>query len=285
MSTTYNTSNTTVQKDESVIHTCDTCNKIFKTFNSYNKHINQQVCIENLKKTYCKICNKNFETRTDYESHTLSSSHISMINKNSFDNIIDLKLDETYDAQKIKNKNDLDPYLSPDEKMTLSDNTITIYYKNGQEEEQVIKEKKKKTKKDSLAVEINESKNISHDPPARENMSPISNVSSNEDINDLEEEKHNSKLRQKKILIFLKKNEKNEYGDKRFLKLLNKLNLDDYTGLNNELIRDRTINVLAKQKYLQAIKTFVDLLIKKKNEGNDTHNGHKIEDIVIKLTG
>lgn len=273
---------------------CNLCNKIFKTLNSYNKHIKQQLCVKNSEKTYCKLCNETFKTRSDYEQHLLSSSHISKINNIYLTNIIDLnQLNENKPTNKFKAKNKMDPYLNKQDINNLESNKIIINFKNGNKKEEIIKNNNKSSLVINQNVEIDETKN--------ERLSPISFTSSTDSNNDIandsekeisspepeiseEDRIQNGILRRKKIMIFLKENEKSTTSDKKFLKLLNKLNLEDYQGLNNEIIKDKTIDVLAKQKYIQAIKTFINLLIKKKNTGTNKHNGIDIQEIVTKLT-
>jgi len=233
----------------------------------------------------------------------MSGDHMAQINKSSFRNIIDLG-DKKGNKSKenINKQNIIDPYLTAKESLSMvdSDNKFTIVYKDGRTEDKVMRVDKKKEKKE-VTVGIDETKNVEHEPETRsETLSPISNVSSTEDSGEQRYEKdvvsreddeaikrkkeEEGVIRRKKIMILLAKIQDEDKSISKFLKILNKLNLEDYKGLNTEIIKDKNIKVLPKQKYLQAIKDFIGLLIKKKNEGFNAHNGNDIQQIVTNLT-
>ena len=90
--------------------------------------------------------------------------------------------------------------------------------------------------------------------------------------------------RKKKIIDFLIGNANTKESSKNFLKLLNKLSIEDYSGLNNSIIKANDIPVLAKQQYIKTIQTFINLLIKKKTKGESKHNGYDIQDIVTAIS-
>lgn len=291
---------------------CLNCGKLFKTNNAYLNHINTQVCFSSDKKTYCKVCKIKFDSRELYEQHLISAEHLSIINKDTLTSIININnisLKSNKNNKKtinnIHNTNSRDPYLDNQDKNIINTNKLfnklTFVYDNGDVEFKNINttvkfnNQHKTNYTSNTNVSINENDNKVNEYELGR-LSPSSDISLlNHDKYDcgehdeLQEEdkekiKQQSLERQKKILVFLKQNEEREDCDKRFLKLLNKLNIYDYEGLNNYIIKDKTVKVIAKQKYLQAIQSFIKLLIKKKNEGYSNHNNNKIEDIVTYLT-
>lgn len=286
-----------------LLNTCSNCRKAFKTLNSYTRHRKEQKCVDFLVRTYCVLCDTTFDTRNDYEVHMMSGDHMAKINKNSFKNIINLN--ESNDKKTLNNinkQNIVDPYLSAKESLSMidSDNKFTIVYKDGRVEDKVMRVDRKKDKK-NVNVGIDESKNKEYNSEVRTDaLSPISSVSSTEEDDQsryekelvsgkdddevsIKEKEENGVLRRKKIMIVLKNMQNDDKSVIKFLKILNKLNLEDYKGLNNDIIRDKNITVLPKQKYLKAIKDFVGLLIKKKSEGYNAHNGNDIQQIVANL--
>lgn len=286
---------------DTLINVCKNCRKAFKTLNSYTKHVKGQTCVDLLLRTYCVLCDKTYKSRDEYIVHMMSGDHMAQINKSSFKNIIDLGESKQKKSQdNINRQNIVDPYLSTKESLSMvdSDNKFTIVYKDGRTEDKVMRVDKKKDKK-GVNVGIDESKNTEHEPRV-DALSPISNVSSTEDNVEQRYEKEvvsreddeaarkkkeeEGALRRKKIMVLLGKIQNEEKAVSKFLKILNKLNLEDYKGLNTEIIKDKNIKVLPKQKYLQAIKDFIGLLVKKKNEGFNAHNGNDIQQIVTNLT-
>jgi len=287
---------------DGIVNVCNNCKKTFRTLNSYTKHRKEQKCVDFLARTYCVLCKKDFNERKDYEEHMMSAEHVAQINKSSFNDVINLNEKKNKKVlDNINKQNIVDPYLSPAESLSMvdSDNKFTIVYKDGRKEDKVMRVDKKKDKKD-VSVGIDESKNEEY-VSREETLSPISNVSSTEEnlengnyekelaSKDDDEEARRKReeaavVRRKKIMILLGKIQDEDKAVVKFLKILNKLNLEDYKGLNNEIIREKGIKVLPKQKYLKAIKDFIGLLIKRKNEGYNAHNGNDIQQIVTNLT-
>ena len=288
---------------------CVKCKKIFKTHNAHLNHVNTQVCFTSDTKTYCKVCKIKFDSRELYEQHLISAEHVSIINKDTLTSIIDIntislksKKGNNKTINNINNTNSRDPYLDNQDKNIINTNKLfnklTFVYDNGDIEYKNINttikfdNHHKLNHTSNINVSINENENKINEYELGR-CSPSSDISllnndkyDCDDHQEIDEEhiREQSIERQKKILIFLKQNETRDDCDKRFLKLLNKLNLHDYEGLNTFIIKDKTIKIIAKQKYLQAIQSFIKLLIKKKNEGFSNHNDNKIEDIVTYLT-
>ena len=262
-----NTNNT----NKTVKYKCINCNKIFKTENAYNKHVRTQVCISTKDKTYCSTCDKLFDTREQLENHLLSMEHYQCIN-NLSSNIKPLKKDnKLYNLDPVLNNNDI-------EKMNKVDigTNITIIYNN----DNIIKQE--------IIINNESDNNTSTSSIININSNSSGSINSNTEVNTINNQSNvvveSSDDRKKKIIDFLISNANTKEYSKNFLKLLNKLSIEDYNGLNNSIIKCNEIPVLAKQQYIKTIQTFINLLIKKKTKGESTHNGYDIQDIVTAIS-
>ena len=235
---------------------CYNCNKIFKSLISYNNHVRTQSCFNTKDKSYCNTCDKLFKNRDELDDHLLSLEHYNCVNNLSMKPLI--KTNQKYSLDPILNKEDV-------HKMNTIDigSNITFIYNDDNVVKQEIKIK-------------NYNSNSSID-------SNIINIS-NDNTNNIENNKDNDIERKKKIIDFLINNSNSNESSKNFLKLLNKLSIEDYSGLNNAIITNNDIPVLAKQQYVKTIQTFISLLIKKKNKGEKNYNNYNIEDIVTAIT-
>ena len=161
--------------------------------------------------------------------------------------------------------NNIDPLLTQkdklDMKLDMGSFCTIVYNDNSKKKVNVI------TKK----VSINE------------NSNQVIEIENTKELIESRQGNNNNTERQEKILRFLRNNSELENHDTKFLQLLRKLNIEDYNGLNNLIITEKRLPVLAKQNYLKTIKTFINLLIKKKNEGEIMYNNIKIEDIVTNI--
>jgi len=235
---------------------CDNCNRIFKSLTSYSNHVRTQNCFNTKDKSYCNSCDKSFKNRDELDDHLLSLEHYNCINNLSMKPLV--KNNQKYSLDPILNKEDV-------HKMNTIDigSNITFIYNDDNVVKQEIKIK-------------NYNSNSSID-------SNIINMS-NDNSDNKDNNKDNDIERKKKIIDFLINNSNSNESSKNFLKLLNKLSIEDYSGLNNAIITNNDIPVLAKQQYVKTIQTFISLLIKKKNKGEKTHNNYNIEDIVTAIT-
>jgi hypothetical protein len=243
---------------------CKKCRKVFKTENAFNNHVRTQVCISTKYKTYCSTCDKLFESRDELDNHLLSLEHYECINNLS--NIKPIKKDnKLYNLDPILNNNDI-------EQMNTIDigNTFTFIYKN----ESISKHEIKLNSNNICNIESN-----------------ISIISNNNNVNDVNTSNNtvdsitvSNEDRKKKIIDFLISNANTKEASKNFLKLLNKLSIEDYEGLNNAIIKSTEIPVLSKQNYIKTIQTFINLLIKKKTKGESKHNGYDIQEIVTMIS-
>ena len=246
---------------------CKNCRKVFKTENAFNNHVRTQVCISTKYKTYCSTCDKLFESRDELDNHLLSLEHYECINNLS--NIKPIKKDnKLYNLDPILNNNDIQQINTVD-----IGNTFTFIYKN----ESISKHEIKLNNDNICNIEsnisiISNNNNVNNiNNVDTSNNTVDSNIVSNED-------------RKKKIIDFLVSNANTKEASKNFLKLLNKLSIEDYEGLNNAIIKSTEIPVLSKQNYIKTIQTFINLLIKKKTKGESKHNGYDIQDIVTMIS-
>jgi uncharacterized C2H2 Zn-finger protein len=220
---------------------CPECGKVFKNEDKYNEHVRKQLCIKKDKRTYCDICDMVFPTRKAYLKHLISPIHY-----------MNLKKMEVEEFEMPNNdKAEADPYLDNNDRQKMKQSYgdgISICFKNN----------------DLLDITFDE------EPIQEEKEEPEQDTKQGFIVSD----------RQKKILVFLKKMEKLPDNDKKFLQSLSKLNLDDYNGLITAIISEESIEIRAKQKYIQALKVFKQLLEKKLEGGTQEYNSIKIIDII-----
>jgi hypothetical protein len=87
-------------------------------------------------------------------------------------------------------------------------------------------------------------------------------------------------IRHNKILQIVEKFSNDSDCDKKFLQVLNKLDLYDLKGLHIAIINYEPIPILQKQVLIKTIGLFKNLLQKKMDQGYELHNEKKISDIV-----
>ena len=236
---------------------CKNCRKVFRTVNAFNNHKRTQVCYSSKNKTYCSTCDKSFNSRDELDNHLLSMDHYECINN----------LSSTTPIKRNNKLYSLDPILNSKEvdQMNTVDigSNITFIYKNDDISKHEIKIDNTNIINSNIGVVNNSNVNI--------------NANTNENI-------ENNDDRKKKIIDFLINNANTKESSKNFLKLLNKLSIEDYDGLNNAIVKNNDIPVLSKQQYIKTIQTFISLLIKKKTKGESKHNGYDIQDIVTAIS-
>jgi len=246
-----------LEVDDTTENRCKNCRKVFRTVNAFNNHKRTQVCYSSKNKTYCSTCDKSFNSRDELDNHLLSMDHYECINN----------LSSTTPIKRNNKLYSLDPILNSKEidQMNTVDigNNITFFYKNDNISKHEIKIDNTNIINSNIGVVNNSNVNI--------------NVNTNENI-------ENNDDRKKKIIDFLINNANTKESSKNFLKLLNKLSIEDYDGLNNAIVKNNDIPVLSKQQYIKTIQTFISLLIKKKTKGESKHNGYDIQDIVTVIS-
>lgn len=250
--------NSSLDTNEDNNNRCSNCRKVFRTLNAFNNHKRTQVCYSSKDKTYCTTCDKSFNSRNELDNHLLSMDHYECINNLSITAPIK-KDNKLYSLDPILNSKEVDQMNTVD----IGSN-ITFIYKNDDISKHEIK--------------INNSNIVSS------NIG-ITSSNSNSSINIVNSDHvENNGERKKKIIDFLINNANTKECSKNFLKLLNKLSIEDYEGLNNSIVKNNDIPVLSKQQYIKTIQTFINLLIKKKTKGESKHNGNDIQDIVTAIS-
>ena len=225
---------------------CSKCAKTFRNEDKYDEHMKKQLCIKKEDRTYCEVCNICLPNKKKFIKHKITPLHYMNITR------MDVEEFEVPNNEKVE----ADPYLNKNDcqkmKQTCGEG-ISICFNNSdlldiqfdveeEEEEEEEQEEQEEEQEDKQGFVVSE--------------------------------------RQKKILTFLKKMETIPDNDKKFLQSLSKLNLDDYKGLITAIISDETIEIRAKQKYIQALKVFKQLLEKKLEEGTHEYNSIQITDII-----
>jgi len=236
---------------------CKNCRKVFRTVNAFNNHKRTQVCYSSKNKTYCSTCDKSFNSRDELDNHLLSMDHYECINNLSSTTPIK-RNNKLYSLDPILNNKEVDQMNTVD----IGSN-ITFIYKNDDISKHEIKIDNTNIINSNIGVVNNSNVNI--------NSNTNENIENNDD-------------RKKKIIDFLINNANTKESSKNFLKLLNKLSIEDYDGLNNAIVKNNDIPVLSKQQYIKTIQTFISLLIKKKTKGESKHNGYDIQDIVTAIS-
>tara|TARA_B100001057_G_C22811014_1_gene935402 strand:+ start:42 stop:722 length:681 start_codon:yes stop_codon:yes gene_type:complete len=222
------------------------------------------------KKLVFKIDNSDIELDIDNENYNILYNLISNNNDNitlefnSNTHIDSFRLSKDSILNNNNIINNIDPLLTKKDKLDIKldmGSFCTIVYNDNS---------KKKVNVITKRVSINE------------NSNEVIEIENTKEMIESRQGNNNTE-RQEKILRFLRNNSELENHDTKFLQLLRKLNVEDFNGLNSLIITEKRLPILAKQNYLKTIKTFISLLIKKKNEGEIMYNNIKIEDIVTNI--
>lgn len=253
-------------KKKKIIYTCWLCGKNFKNENIYNAHVKKQLCVKKENRTYCEICDLVFPTRKEYLKHLISPLHYKNLEKIEIEEF-EIPIDDKVEA---------DPYLNQDDIKKLNQSYgdgISICFKNNDLLNIKFDDENQDQQEESEEEELEqeESKQQQKEPEHEQEIEPEQKQ---------EEEKFTISERQTKILIFLKKIENFQDSEKKFLQSLSKLNLDDYKGLITAIISDEYISIKGKQKYIQVLKLFKQLLEKKLEGGVYYYNSIQIINII-----
>lgn len=256
---------------------CDNCKKILKSDATYNKHITQQLCFDKDKITYCKVCNINLGDVNNYNKHLISLEHYNKIGCNKIE-VLNNKQPSTLLLA--------DPYLNSNEAKLLGTNNLgtkfTFVFKNGNTQD---------IKLEQSTSSISNNSNNSNNP-----NNPINLNNSNNIVNEEAKYTERSNLnndnkvsipspRQQKVIDILAKPNTIEEGSRILLKMLDgKLHLDDMQGLIKIIRTNNTIKTEMQKGYIEVIEKFVNMLIKKRNNGETVFKGGDISKIVIALT-
>jgi len=247
--------------------TCTNCSKLFKQSKLYEKHINEQVCYKKDDITYCKLCLNTYNNHNDYKTHLFSIEHINNIGVN---NVEKIKKPSTNIVH------NLDPYLNTSDINKLSLNNLgdnfTFVFEKGNTQTITLQQ----PKKDSV-ITVDSTKDTAD---TTKNTNDTVEINTSCDI--LE-----PTPRQVKIINFLEKQiltvSIHESGNNFYKMLDNKLQLEDYKGLQ-KIIINLPINEEFKQNYLKTIDIFISVLVKEKTMGNTFYKDKDISQLVINLT-
>jgi hypothetical protein len=90
--------------------------------------------------------------------------------------------------------------------------------------------------------------------------------------------------KQKKILVILERVGSEEEGRTMLLKLLDKLHIEDYRGLQTFIKCNNNISSELKKVYLDIMDKFITMLVKRRNNGETIYKDKDISKLVISLT-
>lgn len=259
---------------------CSKCNKIIKSQKAYDSHVLKQVCYDKTEITYCKVCNLTMPNVANYQQHLLSAEH--------FNNIGCNKIDVLNKHKQEPNKLLLaDPYLSKQDTYVLGTTNMgdkyTFVFNNNTS--QIVKLKYELTDNASSNIE----NGMDGDSVGGDNS--ISNV--NSFIRNKEQigttiivKVPNISPKQMKILGILDEKAQTVKDKCKLLYQLmdsNKLNMEDYKGLQN-IIKYSVKDEKLLSAYVLTIEAFVKMLIKEKNNGSSKYKDKDIMTLVLFLT-
>jgi len=260
--------------------TCNHCNKILKSAKTYEHHINNQLCYSKNEITFCKICNLTMDSRENYIKHLLSMEHLNSIGCNKL---------ETLNTSQPSTILQADPYLSNNEARIIGTNNLgnkfTFVFQNNQT--QIVDLMPPKTNIVSTTCKNKEDKNI-----AEANITEA-NIAEANITEDNKEEKYEHKTverflepseKQKKILVILERVGTEEEGRIILCKMLDKLHIEDYRGLQSFIKSNNNISNELKNVYLDIMDKFITMLVKRRTNGETIYKDKDISKIVILLT-
>ena len=227
---------------------CSICQKTFKTKKTFQKKTAKQLCCPSNLRTFCIICDINLETHPNYRKHLCSKSHLMKVDAIQ---LADYQLNE--DERKKDNTATFqaDPYLSNQEKKEFSPSNSTST--------------------------SNSTPNLEPEPSS---LPPTPQPPSYEDSFDPQKSIPIPTEKQSKILTLLGKLYTEADAETRFLKLLNSLHVPDYRNLSLLIINYEGIPILEKQKFMDVIQKYKNLLIQKYNQGLTEFKGKTIKEII-----
>jgi hypothetical protein len=90
--------------------------------------------------------------------------------------------------------------------------------------------------------------------------------------------------KQKKILVILERVGTEEEGRIILCKMLDKLHIEDYRGLQSFIKSNNNISNELKNVYLDIMDKFITMLVKRRNNGETIYKDKDISKLVISLT-
>ena len=249
---------------------CTYCYKTFKHKNSYEKHTIEQTCYKSNEITYCNVCLYTYETHLQYKNHLFSMEHLNNIGFNNIERLKTKEVSQIHLADPYLNNNDINKIA----KTNLGD-SFTFIYNTGNTQTISLLSSNNNIKpllniipEDVIIQESQELNKLSKSTQPQPISQPISQPT----------------IRQNKIISFLEKQTSIEESGKMFYKMLdNKLQLEDYKGLQN-MITYINIDNAFKENYIKVIESFISLLVKQSTSGIKSYKEKNISQLVINLT-
>lgn len=254
---------------------CAHCNKVLKSAKTYEHHVNNQLCYSKNEITYCKICNIKKDTHAEYIKHLLSMEHLNSIGCNKL---------ETLNTNQPSTILQADPYLSNNEARIIGTNNLgnkfTFVFQNNQT--QIVdliptKQESKIQSVNSTSVNSTSAGNIIRNDEHRVADNAVHTVNT---VNTVVEPTE----KQKKILVILERVGSEEEGRTMLLKMLDKLHIEDYRGLQTFIKSNNNISNELKKVYLDIMDKFITMLMKRRNNGETIYKDKDISKLVISLT-
>ena len=256
--------------------TCGHCNKVLKSAKTYEHHVNNQVCYNKNETTFCKVCKITCSNRPDYVKHLLSMEHI---NKIGCQNL------ETLNNNQPSTILQIDPFLTNNEAKSIGTNNLgnkfTFVFQNNR----------------TQTIDLINNDNQNNNPIGNNNLSGNNNINNltsaiaHNTLNQviIDGQSGNRKIeptvKQQKILSILENAKSIEDGCKLLLRMLdNKLNLEDYHGLQSIIRNDSNMQPELNTAYIEIIDKFVSMLVKRRTNGETVYKDKDISKIVISLT-
>lgn len=242
---------------------CNHCNKILKSATTYERHINNQLCYSKNDITFCKICKITMDSREKYIKHLLSMEHLNSIGCNKL---------ETLNTNQPRTILQADPYLSNNEARSIGTNNLgnkfTFVFQNNQT--QIVDLMPHKTTLVSTTCnETTAETTVEHKEDSK--------YKTFERVLEPSE-------KQKKILVILERVGTEEEGRTILCKLLDKLHIEDYRGLQTFIRANNNISNELKNVYLDIMDKFITMLVKCRNNGETVYKDKDISKLVISLT-
>ena len=219
-----------------------------------NKNIERKMTFKELMMSV-KEEKKNFEDNkyndndknNDVKDNNLLKKILNNMNK---------KENSVNDKDIVKYNND--PYLNSNDKSKFTNfgSGFTICFKE--------KKKKLSCSYNKRQIELKNEETIAKkkEEEMKKNMIPQNNI------------------RHTKILQIVAKFSSDSDANKKFLQVLNKLDLYDLKGLHMAIINYENIPIIQKQVLVETMKLFKSLLQKKMEQGYELHNDKKIIDLI-----
>jgi hypothetical protein len=255
---------------------CSHCNKVLKSEKTYNKHTNNQLCYSKNEITFCKICNITMSTHENYIKHILSMEHLNSIGCNKLEILHNNQPSTILQA---------DPYLSNNEAQAIGTNNLgnkfTFVFQNNQTQTVDLIAPKTNLLSTCISADIS---SVSIDNTTANTLYNHSNHSNHSSENISEKKILEPTDKQKKIILILERVGNDQEGRTLLLKMLDKLHIEDYYGLQSFIKCNNNISKQLQTIYLDIIDKFINMLVKLRNNGETIYKDKNISKLVISLT-